>query len=232
MSRTWIKVKRGILEKKHRDAMGSAVWLYLYILDVVDWDTGTIYNWKDAVHSVDADMEKLTLGKHRRKLVDAGYITCHQHHDDQTIIIHNYTNPREYSGEIYNEDGVTQTDKSTRKTPSKRVTPTSNTHLNNISLKKNELLALRTCFSEHSGIAQPKWSKLDSASRKKYGTWWNKALKNMWIAADEDVEKTKVVIQLTLQKVTFDVFAPVSIEKAFMKYVGVQGDEYERAGYK
>lgn len=215
MTRTWIKVKQGILEKKHRDAMGSAVWLYLYMLDIVNWDTGVIPEWKDRVHSVDADMNIETLRKHRVKLYDEGYITCHQHHDDQTIILHNYTNPREYSGEVYNEDGVVQSEVKN----SKRTTPTSNSHLNNISLKKNDLMSLRTCFSEHSGIAQPKWSKLDSASRKKYGTWWNKALKNMWIAADEDVEKTKLVIQLTLQKVTFEVFAPVSIEKAFMKYV-------------
>ena len=40
--KTWIKLKRGILEKKHRDELGIRIWLYLYMLDIVDWDTGII----------------------------------------------------------------------------------------------------------------------------------------------------------------------------------------------
>jgi hypothetical protein len=42
MRKTWIKVKRGILEPKHIEKLGVAWYLYFYILDNADWDTGTI----------------------------------------------------------------------------------------------------------------------------------------------------------------------------------------------
>jgi len=45
--RTFIKVRSGLLEPKHRRKMGSAVWLYLYILDRVNWDDGILHEWID-----------------------------------------------------------------------------------------------------------------------------------------------------------------------------------------
>ncbi len=216
MSRTWIKVKRGILEKKHRDAMGSAIWLYLYMLDIVGWMDGTIYNWKDSVHAVDFDMNELTLAKHRRKLADIGYITCLQHHDDQTILIKNYTNPREYSGEVYNQDGAIQMGRSTRKPPSKRVTPTSNTHL---KIKQTDLSILREAFCSASGIPSPDWNDFDAGERRALGASWNKPLKLYWKLAGRDVEHAKETIIRAVKGAGFDVHTPRSIQNIFSSYL-------------
>lgn len=100
--KTWIKVKRGILEPKHREKLGVRIWLYLYMVDQADWETGTIKKWKDKQAAIDMDMPVRTLTTQRQEIEDAGYITCKQGLHCQEVIIHNWTNPREYSGEVYN----------------------------------------------------------------------------------------------------------------------------------
>ena len=102
MKKTWIKIKRGLLEPKHRNILGIRVWLYIYMLDKADWDTGTIYEWRDKDEAADLQMPWRTLQQQRQQLAEFGYITCVQRKDHQDIIIHNWTNPREYTGEIYN----------------------------------------------------------------------------------------------------------------------------------
>ena len=222
--KTWIKVKRGLLEPKHRDKMGVRVWLYMYMLDVADWETGTINNWKDKEHAKELDMELRTFREWRRQLAEDGYITCVPERTGQKIIIHNYTNPRKYSNEVENPYGEPPGwKKDVTQGVSKDVTPTYKSHNNNKhTLSRSDLFALRSHFSDVSKIPQPKWSDLDSKSRGKYGTWWNKALKAMWINAGCDLEKTKRTITATLKGVDFDVYAPISIEKAFMKYLNHQ----------
>ena len=195
----------------------------MYILDVADWNTGTITGWKDADVSEELEMELRTLRQHRRDLEEAGYITCETKRSSQTIIIHNYTNPRKYSGEVenpYEDEGL---HKNVTQGVRKDVTPTYNPHINNIpTLKTTDLAQLREHFSISSGIPQPKWSQLDNKSRGKYGAWWNKPLKAMWINANCDLEKTKLTITATLKGVDFDIYAPQSIEKALSKYLTKQ----------
>lgn len=103
MKKTWIKIKRGLLEPKHRDALGIRIWLYLYMLDNVDWETGTIPNWTDKAAAKELQMSIRTLTTQRQELEDAGYISCIQKVRSQTITINNWTNPREYSGDVYNK---------------------------------------------------------------------------------------------------------------------------------
>lgn len=100
--RTWIKVKRGILEPKHRERLGIRIWLYIHILDTADWETGTISGWTDAEHAARLEMPVRTLQDQRQRLAEDGYITCTQGFQNLTITIHNWTNPREYSGQVYN----------------------------------------------------------------------------------------------------------------------------------
>ena len=112
MKKTWIKIKCGLLAPKHRERMGTAVWLYLYILDMCDWDTGSIPNWKDEHIAKGLDMNLTVMRRQRRKLQELGYIMCIQKQTCQVVSITNWTNPREYSGEIYNEpksEGGTKT---------------------------------------------------------------------------------------------------------------------------
>jgi hypothetical protein len=103
MKRTWITVKRGILEPKHRFALGELVWLFLYILDITNWEEGVIEEWLDRGVAEEMEMPLATLVDQRRKLQDKGYITCERKQHGIRIIVHNWTNPREYTGKKYNE---------------------------------------------------------------------------------------------------------------------------------
>ena len=101
--RTWITVKRGILEPKHRFALGELIWLFMYILDITNWEAGTIEEWSDKGVAEDMDMPLPTLIDQRRKLQEKGYITCERKQHGIRVIVHNWTNPREYTGKKYNE---------------------------------------------------------------------------------------------------------------------------------
>jgi len=103
MKKTWIKIKRGLLEPKHRDRLGIRIWLYFYILDQADWDTGKVLEWRDADASDDLDMPKRTIRQQRQQLEEDGYITCLLAGNKQIITVHNYTNPRKYDGEVINK---------------------------------------------------------------------------------------------------------------------------------
>jgi DnaD/phage-associated family protein len=100
--KTWIKIKRGILEPKHITKLGQAWYLYFYILDNADWETGTIKEWKDEYASQDLEKPIGMIREHRKHLVAEEYITCEKKRYSQTITIHNWTNPRRYDGEVLN----------------------------------------------------------------------------------------------------------------------------------
>src|SRR5688500_10542171 len=104
MKKTYISVKCGLSrDPKHRQAMGECVWLFLHMLDITDWDTGIVKEWKDEAAAEEMAMPVRTLREQRRKLAELGYITCNQKQYTQDIVIHNWSNPREYSGEIRNK---------------------------------------------------------------------------------------------------------------------------------
>ena len=105
MKKTWIKIKRGLLEPKHRECLGIRIWLYLYILDNTDWEIGQIREWRDKDAADEMEMPMRTLTQQRQKLIDDGYITCEVAGNKQIITIHNYTNPRRYDGEVINSKG-------------------------------------------------------------------------------------------------------------------------------
>jgi hypothetical protein len=75
----------------------------MHMLDLADWETGIIEDWRDSSESEEMGMELRTLREQRRDLEAQGYITCIQKQRGQKIIIHNWTNPREYGGETYNK---------------------------------------------------------------------------------------------------------------------------------
>ena len=105
MKKTWIKIKRGLLEPKHRDKLGIRIWLYIYILDQTDWETGKIFEWRDKEAAEDLQMNWRTLQQQRQQLAEDDYISCIQSGNKQVITINNWTSPREYSGDIYNPTG-------------------------------------------------------------------------------------------------------------------------------
>jgi len=100
--KTWIKVKRGILEPKHIDALAQAWYLYFYILDNADWETGTIQEWKDDYAAQDLGKPIGMIREHRKHLANQKYITCEKKRYCQLITIHNWTDPRRYDGVVQN----------------------------------------------------------------------------------------------------------------------------------
>ena len=102
MKKTWIKVKRGLLEPKHRNELGIRIWLYLHILDRANWEEGAVIEWVDSAEAAELEMPIRTLREQRRQLEIDGYITCEQDQRCQRIIIHKWTDPRRYDGEVLN----------------------------------------------------------------------------------------------------------------------------------
>ena len=102
MKRTWITVKRGILEPKHRFALGELIYLFMFILDKTNWESGVIEDWLDIGASEEMEMPVETLRDQRRKLETKGYITCERKQRGIRVIVHNWTNPKEYTGKKYN----------------------------------------------------------------------------------------------------------------------------------
>lgn len=104
MKKQWISVKCGLSrDPKHRQRMGESVWLFLHMLDIATWEDGIVHDWKDEAAAEEMEMPVRTLREHRRKLAELDYITCNQKQYTQDIVIHNWTNPREYGGKVYNQ---------------------------------------------------------------------------------------------------------------------------------
>lgn len=104
MKKLWVSIKRGLIrDTKHRIAMGECVWLFMYMLDVADWETGVIVDWKDEAAAEDMNMPIRTLREQRRKLEELDYVSCEKKQYSQEIIVKNWTNPREYTGAVYNK---------------------------------------------------------------------------------------------------------------------------------
>lgn len=104
MKKQWISVKCGLSrDPKHRRQMGKSIWTFLHMLDLADWETGVVYDWKDEDAAEDMGIDIRVLREDRRKLDEEDYISCRQKQYGQDITIHNWTNPREYTGDVYNK---------------------------------------------------------------------------------------------------------------------------------
>ena len=104
MKKTWVKIKRGFLQPEHRSKMGIRVWLYMFIIDQADWDTGIIYDWTDKNAADELGMPINTLRQQRQELETLRYINCFQEGNHQRIVILKWIDPRSYSGEVMNDD--------------------------------------------------------------------------------------------------------------------------------
>lgn len=104
MKKHWISVKRGLSEDpKHRQAMGEAIWLFLHIVDAADWDKGMVYDWRDKEIAAEMSLSAATVRGWRDRLAKNGYITCNQKQYGLEIVIHNWIDPRNYSGKVMNK---------------------------------------------------------------------------------------------------------------------------------
>jgi hypothetical protein len=166
MKKQWISVKCGLSrDPKHRQQMGESVWLFLHMLDRADWETGKVMEWKDEAEADDMNMPVRTLREHRRKLEELEYISCAQKQYGQEITIHNWTNPREYSGIVTNkkqggkevspqdgEQGYIQDDaQGYIQGNRKHVTPTLDSKESKESNNKETFLEFERLKAEHQG---------------------------------------------------------------------------------
>lgn len=104
--KNWIYIKRGLSEDpKHREQMGNRIWLFMHMIDRADWETGIVAGWVDRDEAEDMGIPWRTLQFQRRELEEAGYITCIQKFQHQDIIIHNWSNPKDYGGKVVNVRG-------------------------------------------------------------------------------------------------------------------------------
>jgi DnaD/phage-associated family protein len=151
MKRTWIKIKRGLLAPKHRDKLGIRVWLFMYMLDICDWETGKILEWRDKEAALDMQMPWRTLQQQRQKLAEDDYISCVQKGDKQVITILKWTNPREYSGEVYNPTGGgTENYVPTGGDTQSYVPPEGTNEGTNEGISKPSTLPIRSHITDHT----------------------------------------------------------------------------------
>ena len=73
--------------------MGPAVWMYLYILDEVTWEDGTIHEWVDESIAYKLEIPLTTVRKQRRKLEDEGYIQTTQKQHCLSVSVVNWHHP-------------------------------------------------------------------------------------------------------------------------------------------
>jgi hypothetical protein len=107
MKKTFIRVKRGILEPKHHRKMGMAIFLYLYMLDNANWEDGIIHEWTDKAAADDLEFPLRTIRDYRRILENGKYIKTSKGQHYQTIIICKWENPKIHDGEIINQSSPT-----------------------------------------------------------------------------------------------------------------------------
>jgi len=118
------------------------------MLNIADWPTGTIPDWKDEAVSEQLEIPLRTLREQRRKIENLGYIACKQGRYGQEIAIVNWTNPREYTGKLYNEGGSpplqgdTEGGSSTSAGWPSDGTPTSNSNKKTQRVKQGDLVDL------------------------------------------------------------------------------------------
>ncbi len=92
--KTFIKIRRGILEAQHTDRLGAAWYLFFYMLDQADWETGVITGWKDQFAADDLQKPISQIRLHRQHLEKENYIICTKRQHDQIITINKWKDPR------------------------------------------------------------------------------------------------------------------------------------------
>lgn len=95
MPKNWIKLKRGLITgaKKHRPKMGEAIWLYVYLVDQADFETGLVAEYTDLKAGEILGLGSMTVRYQRRKLEKEGYIECRQVQHGQQVIVTKWVDP-------------------------------------------------------------------------------------------------------------------------------------------
>jgi hypothetical protein len=96
MKRTWIKLKRGVLEPKHVNAIGEAWPFFCYLLDGADWESGIVFEYQDKLAADDLGVHVQTIRRWRKRLEAGVYIRTERGQRSSKIVIYKWVNPRLY----------------------------------------------------------------------------------------------------------------------------------------
>jgi len=242
--KTWIKVKRGILEPKHRRKLGQAWYLYLYMLDLTNWEDGIIYDWKDKDVAADMEIPINTLRDHRRKLEDELYIKTKIKKYGLEITINNWTNPREYSGEVYNQiegneitepcesEGYTESDTESDTESTEKLTPLHLIH--SITESHNHIPQdVAKKIEKHREIDDYLISELKFKKPNKtfYNRDWVDPIAEILGLVDFDIKKAKAIIKKTVDYMDLKKLK-ISSPASLMGIIRADLGEIERRGNK
>lgn len=232
--KNWIYIKRGLSQDpEHRERMGNRIWLFMHMIDRADWETGTVFDWRDKDEASDMSLAWRTLQHQRQELEELGYITCAQLKSGQNITIHNWISPRNYAGEVVNPPPVpkkayTQPDEGTPEgTPEGTQHPYSGLGTPSISLINHKSKAIKTSAQKPRGGAELKeledlFSELTRLSKPNCNTakqrsaaavrWWQplKRIRDTANGRSADVIKLAVA---AMRKGRLTISAPQSIEQ-------------------
>ena len=226
MKRTWIKIKRGILEPKHRRQLGAAWFLYFYMLDITDWKDGVIYDWKDGDVAADLEIPVTTLRDHRRKLEDSLYIRTKIKQYGLEITVNNWTNPREYSGEVYNQvdentaPQTVQVNTQVDTQVNEKLTPLHLTHISHDTYKPadEQVKDFLDYFMDKTN--------LEPINDKMFTSRWIKPLTDMLKKSGNDVSRSKKVLLEVIKdcdRTNYTFSTPYQIQSRFAGIAAKQG---------
>lgn len=233
MKKTWIKVKRGLLEPKHIIKLGQAWYLYFYILDNADWETGKIFEWKDKYAADELRKPLCLIREHRKLLIQEEYISATLNKRSQTITINNWTDPRKYDGVVINKAqgsdfSIPKNEKRAQgsgkgndkgsgkgfKNPSEKNTLPYN-HISHNTYHNDKMVhSLIIYFLEQTKLKEPKYS-LDKK--------WIAPIKQMLDISGFDLTKAKKILLLTIKdcdKTNWSFSTPYQI---LSRYKGIAG---------
>ncbi len=106
-SRWSMHIRDGLVDAKHRAAMGEAIWLYLYLHKSCAAKTGSIkhYRHQDAADTLGMTRQGVMLQMER--LEDAGYVTVCRHQHGLSVQIVRYAwQPRQHTPPADVESGL------------------------------------------------------------------------------------------------------------------------------
>jgi len=239
MKKTWITVKRGLLDPKHVVRLGVRFFLYLYYLDQANWETGEVLFYRDRDAADELGMPISTIRKQRVKLEEDKYISCLQKKDHQVITIHNWTNPREYSGKVYNKSNQKSilsdngkkesvhkgTHKGTHKGITTMDTPSSNSNIkNHISQEKGQKYnELFEHFINYCKFTRP------NLSSGTFSIAWEKQIAEILILFDWDIKKAKAIVSKAVKQADKDDLR-ITSPKSLIKIISAAAGKQKRKG--
>lgn len=90
----YIIIGTGLIDAKHMANMEMAIYLYLYLQDRKDWDTGIVYGYTDDEAAQVLGKSRKTILEWRKRLIDGKYIECTRKSHGFDIEIKNTFDPR------------------------------------------------------------------------------------------------------------------------------------------